>query len=199
MHLLLAATESGIQSTINMPLFNVTTITVVFPKHANDYTCFDNPIYNNVQLTIAGQNYPDEPVSTLGARFLQYQLVASDLDGGIQCTKEFEDSLTMDRNDSNGTRYNNTLSDATSFMLNIQCERSRGGYVFDGLYSNGQNIPIQIKGQPIYTQANDTYYNVDDTGNHPPPPQLFICRDTYFTLDLHNGLKYYANGTPDGY
>ncbi|KAH0798905.1 uncharacterized protein GO595_008296 [Histomonas meleagridis] len=195
----LAATESGIQSTINMPLFNVTTITVVFPKHANDYTCFDNPIYNNVQLTIAGQNYPDEPISTLGARFLQYQLVASDLDGGIQCTKEFEDSLTMDRNASNGTRYNNTLSDATSFMLNIQCERSRGGYVFDGLDSNGQNIPIQIKGQPIYTQANDTYYNVDDAGNHPPPPQLFICRDTYFTLDLHNGLKYHANGTPDGY
>ncbi|KAH0786833.1 hypothetical protein GPJ56_009210 [Histomonas meleagridis] len=195
----LAATESGIQSTINMPLFNVTTITVVFPKHANDYTCFDNPIYNNVQLTIAGQNYPDEPIPTLGARFLQYQLVASDLDGGIQCTKEFEDSLTMDRNASNGTRYNNTLSDATSFMLNIQCERSRGGYVFDGLDSNGQNIPIQIKGQPIYTQANDTYYNFDDAGNHPPPPQLFICRDTYFTLNLHNGLKYYANGTPDGY
>ncbi|KAH0793300.1 hypothetical protein GPJ56_002781 [Histomonas meleagridis] len=105
----------------------------------------------------------------------------------------------MDRNASNGTRYNNTLSDATSFMLNIQCERSRGGYVFDGLDSNGQNIPIQIKEQPIYTQANDTYYNVDDAGNHPPPPQLFICRDTYFTLNLHNGLKYYANGIPDGY
>ena len=61
-----------------MPLFNTTSITVVFPKHTNDYTCFDNPIYHNVQLTINGQNYPDEPVSTLGARFLQYQLVASE-------------------------------------------------------------------------------------------------------------------------
>ena len=195
----LAATRSGIQSTINMPLFNTTSITVVFPKHANDYTCFDNPIYHNVQLTINGQNYPDEPVSTLGARFLQYQLVASELDGGIQCTKEFEDSLTMDRNKADGGKYKNTLSDASSFMLNIQTERSRGGYLFDGLDSNGQNIPIQIRGQPIYPDVNDTYYNFDETGeNHPPPPQLFVCRDTYFTVDIHDGLVYHLKGCPPG-
>ena len=195
----LAATRSGIQSTINMPLFNTTSITVVFPKHANDYTCFDNPIYHNVQLTINGQNYPDEPVSTLGARFLQYQLVASELDGGIQCTKEFEDSLTMDRNKADGGKYKNTLSDASSFMLNIQTERSRGGYLFDGLDSNGQNIPIQIRGQPIYPDVNNTYYNFDETGeNHPPPPQLFVCRDTYFTVDINDGLVYHPTGSPEG-
>ena len=195
----LAATRSGIQSTINMPLFNTTSITVVFPKHANDYTCFDNPIYHNVQLTINGQNYPDEPVSTLGARFLQYQLVASELDGGIQCTKEFEDSLTMDRNKADGGKYKNTLSDASSFMLNIQTERSRGGYLFDGLDSNGQNIPIQIRGQPIYPDVNDTYYNFDETGeNRPPPPQLFVCRDTYFTVDINDGLVYHPTGSPEG-
>ena len=195
----LAATRSGIQSTINMPLFNTTSITVVFPKHANDYTCFDNPIYHNVQLTINGQNYPDEPVSTLGARFLQYQLVASELDGGIQCTKEFEDSLTMDRNKADGGKYKNTLSDASSFMLNIQTERSRGGYLFDDLDSNGQNIPIQIRGQPIYPDVNDTYYNFDETGeNHPPPPQLFVCRDTYFTVDINDGLVYHPTGSPEG-
>ena len=195
----LAATRSGIQSTINMPLFNTTSITVVFPKHANDYTCFDNPIYHNVQLTINGQNYPDEPVSTLGARFLQYQLVASELDGCIQCTKEFEDSLTMDRNKADGGKYKNTLSDASSFMLNIQTERSRGGYLFDGLDSNGQNIPIQIRGQPIYPDVNDTYYNFDETGeNHPPPPQLFVCRDTYFTVDINDGLVYHPTGSPEG-
>ena len=195
----LAATRSGIQSTINMPLFNTTSITVVFPKHANDYTCFDNPIYHNVQLTINGQNYPDEPVSTLGARFLQYQLVASELDGGIQCTKEFEDSLTMDRNKADGGKYKNTLSDASSFMLNIQTERSRGGYLFDGLDSNVQNIQIKIRGQPIYPYVNDTYYNFDETGeNHPPPPQLFVCRDTYFTVDINDGLVYHPTGSPEG-
>ena len=192
-----APTAAGVQGTMNSPLSNITSITVVFPKHANDYTCFDNPIYHNLQLTINGKNYPDEPVSTLGARFLQYQLVASELDGGIQCTKEFEDSLTMPKNKDDGTRYKNTLSDASSFMLNIQTERSRGGYLFDGLDSNGQNVPIQIRGQPIHSGDGDTYFNCDETGqNHPPPPQVFFCRDTYFTVDIHDGLVYHLKGCP---
>ena len=194
-----APTAAGVQGTMNSPLSNITSITVVFPKHANDYTCFDNPIYHNLQLTINGKNYPDEPVSTLGARFLQYQLVASELDGGIQCTKEFEDSLTMPKNKDDGTRYKNTLSDASSFMLNIQTERSRGGYLFDGLDSNGQNVPIQIRGQPIHSGDGDTYFNCDETGqNHPPPPQVFFCRDTYFTVDIHDGLVYHLKGCPPG-
>ena len=196
----LAPTRAGVQSTINAPLNNTTSISVMFPKHSNDYTCFDNPIYHNVQLTINGQNYPDEPISTLGARFLQYQLVASELDGGIQCTKEYEDSLTMIKNnETTGKRFKNTLSDASSFMINIQTERSRGGYLYDGLDSNGQNIPIQIRGQPIYSDAQDTYFNYDESGqNHPPPPQLFICRDTYFTVDIHDGLVYHLKGCPPG-
>ena len=195
----LAPTRAGVQSTINAPLNNTTSISVMFPKHSNDYTCFDNPIYHNLQLTINGKNYPDEPVSTLGARFLQYQLVASELDGGIQCTKEFEDSLTMPKNKDDGTRYKNTLSDASSFMLNIQTERSRGGYLFDGLDSNGQNVPIQIRGQPIHSGDGDTYFNCDETGqNHPPPPQVFFCRDTYFTVDIHDGLVYHLKGCPPG-
>ena len=196
----LAPTRAGVQSTINAPLNNTTSISVMFPKHSNDYTCFDNPIYHNVQLTINGQNYPDEPISTLGARFLQYQLVASELDGGIQCTKEYEDSLTMIKNnETTGKRFKNTLSDASSFMINIQTERSRGGYLYDGLDSNGQNIPIQIRGQPIYSDAQDTYFNYDESGqNHPPPPQLFICRDTYFTVDTSNCLVYHPTGSPPG-
>ena len=113
----LAATRSGIQSTINMPITNCTCISIMFPKHDNDYTVFENPIYNNVQLTVNGKNLPDEPVSTQGARFLQYQLVASDLAGGLQCTKEYEDSIIMSKNDSGGIRYKNCLSDGTSFMF----------------------------------------------------------------------------------
>ena len=196
----LAPTRAGVQSTINAPLNNTTSISVMFPKHSNDYTCFDNPIYHNLQLTINGKNYPDEPVSTLGARFLQYQLVASELDGGIQCTKEYEDSLTMIKNnETTGKRFKNTLSDASSFMINIQTERSRGGYLYDGLDSNGQNIPIQIRGQPIHSGDGDTYFNCDETGkNHPPPPQVFFCRDTYFTVDINDGLVYHPTGSPPG-
>ena len=193
----LSATRSGIQSTINMPITNCTCISIMFPKHDNDYTVFENPIYNNVQLTVNGKNLPDEPVSTQGARFLQYQLIASDLSGGLQCTKEYEDSIIRSKNDSGGIRYKNCLSDGTSFMFNIQCERNGAGYTYDGFDSNGQNIAIQLKGQPIYTDDNDTYWNFANDGGktNPPPPQIWCCRDTYFLASV-NGLQYFNCDSP---
>ena len=195
----IAATQAGIQSTINMPVTNTTCISIMFPKFDNDFTVFENPIYNNLQLTINGKNMPDEVVSSQGARFLQHQLIAGDLSGGLECTKEFEDSIVMAKNTSSGNRYNNSLSDGTSFMWNIQCERNNAGYTFDGIDSNGQNIPIQIKGQPIHSGANDTYYNVNAAGTiHPPPPQIWLCRDTYFILS-RDGVVYEAFSTPEGH
>ena len=192
----IAATAAGIQSTINMPVTNTTCISIMFPKHDNDYTVFENPIYSNMQLTVNGKNMPDEVVDSQGARFLQQQLIASDLAGGLECSKEYEDSMVMERNTSSGTRYSNCLSDGTSFMWNVQAERNNAGYTFDGIDSQGQNIPIQIKGQPIYTGVNDTYYNVKSDGSvHPPPPQIWLCRDTYFLVSTQ-GVKYVAFDTP---
>ena len=192
----IAATSAGIQSTINMPVCNCTCISIMFPKYDNDYTVFENPIYNNLQLTINGKNMPDEVVSSQGARFLQHQLIAGDLSGGLECTKEFEDSIVMSKNDGGGNRYANCLSDGSSFMWNVQCERNNAGYTFDGIDSQGQNIPIQIKGQPIYSGINDTYYNVNAAGTiHPPPPQIWLCRDTYFLLSTE-GVVYEAFATP---
>jgi hypothetical protein len=192
----IAATSAGIQSTINMPVTNCTCISIMFPKYDNDYTVFENPVYNNLQLTVNGKNMPDEVVSSQGARFLQQQLIASDLSGGLECTKEFEDSIVMAKNTSSGNRYANCLSDGTSFMWNVQCERNNAGYTFDGIDSNGQNIPIQIKGQPLYSGPNDTYYNVNAAGTiHPPPPQIWLCRDTFFVLS-RDGVSYEAFATP---
>ncbi len=196
----LPATANGIKSNLNIPLMNVTTMTLMFPKHANDLTVFENPMYQDCYLNIAGTNYPDENVDTVGARFFESQLTCADLDSlSLQCTKEFEDSMTMIRNhEISGKRFANTLSDATSFLFQIQTERANAGYTFDGLDSNFGNVQIQVNGQPIYKGADDTYYNVDESGTiHPPPIQLWLTRDTYFTLDL-NGLVYHDKTTPEG-
>ena len=193
----ISATAGGIQSTINMPVTNCSCISIMFPKHDNDFTVFENPIYHNLQLTVNGKNMPDEVVDSTAARFYQQQLVCSDLDGGLECTKEYEDSMVMAKNTSDGTRYLNSLSDGTSFMWNVQCERGNAGYTFDGIDSNGQNIPIQLKGNPKFTGPNDTYFNVDVEGKvHPPPPQIWLCRDTYW-LASTNGLQYVSFGTPE--
>lgn len=192
----IAATAAGIQSTINMPLTNTTCISILFPKHDNDYTVFENPIYNNLQLTVNGKNMPDEPIDSLSARFLQQNLVASDLDNGLECTKEFEDSIVMVKNTKSGTKYSNSLSDGTSFMWNVQTERNNAGYTFDGIDTDGQNVAIQIKGQPLHTGENDSYYNFNGGVSRPPPPQIWLCRDTYF-LCSKDGLKYVSDRTPE--
>ena len=197
----IAPAANGIKSTLNIPLINVTTLSIMFPKHHNDLTVFENPVYSNCYLNIGGKNFPDENVSTIGARFFENQLTAGDLDAiTLQCTKEFEDSMTMPKNDANGVRYNNTLSDASSFVFNIQAERSSAGYCFDGIDGGFGNVQIQVQGQPIYSGANDTYYNViEPSGNvvHPCPTQLWITRDSYFLMNL-DGLVYVDDQSPEG-
>ena len=193
-----AANVNGIQTSLRATLSNVTNLSVVFPRHANDITVMQNPMYQNLQLRIDNKNFPDRALSTLGAEFLQMQVIASDLDGPIQCTQEFEDAYTQTKNDeSNGKRYANTLRDDTRFIWNVQLERNGGGYFFDGYESRGRNVAIELVGNPIYQGANDTYYNVDKDGTkHPPQPQLWACRDIYLTL-VPGDVKCRMNGEPE--
>lgn len=192
-----AANERGIQSSVRSTLSNVTNLSVLFPKNPSDVTVFDNPVYENLQLRIDNKNYPDKPLSTLGAEFLQMQLIASDLDGPIQCTQEFEDSYTQAKNSSDGTRYKNSLRDASRFMWNLQLERNGGGYFFDGYESRGKNVSIELIGNPIYQGVNDTYYNVDGSNLiHPPPPQLWHCRDVWIKM-VPGDLIFVNYGEPE--
>ena len=192
-----SANLNGIQTSLRSTLSNVTNLSVVFPRHPNDITVMQNPMYQNLQLRIDNKNYPDRALSTLGAEFLQMQVIASDLDGPIQCTQEFEDAYTQTKNDvSNGKRYANTLRDDTRFIWNVQLERNGGGYFFDGYESKGRNVAIELVGNPIYQGANDTYYNVDKNGTkHPPQPQIWSCKDIYLTLTLGD-IKCHMNGEP---
>ena len=82
-------------------------------------------------------------------------------------------------------------------MWNVQLERSGAGYYYDGFDSHGLNIPIQIRGQPIYSDENDTY-NVDADGTtHPPQIQMWLCRDTYFIASTCS-MRYICTGSPQG-
>ena len=78
-HFASAARATGIDATTDISLSNATNITIMFPKRATDATCFDNIMYQNVQLSVNKHSYPDTEVSTIGARFYQMQLVADEL------------------------------------------------------------------------------------------------------------------------
>ena len=89
-----AAGPNGIDTTTDISLNSVTNITVVFPKNSNDATCFDNIMYENDQLFVNKHTIPDTELQTVGSRFYQLQLVANELDGPLEATKEFENSFT---------------------------------------------------------------------------------------------------------
>jgi hypothetical protein len=97
--------SSGVNASTSACLNNVSCLTFVFPKHPNDCTVFENIMYKDLQATINGTNYPDQTVTTHGARFFQQQLVASELDGCIEPIREYQDSLCQDLNNFDNKDY----------------------------------------------------------------------------------------------
>jgi hypothetical protein len=166
---------TDIQTSLNAPLLNPSMISFMFPNRSQDRTCFHNPQYT-IQATVNGKNYPDESVSTVGARFYQQQLIALDLDGAIEHTTEYTSSLSelrnagvIDESNGGGARVYVFPHDNTSFMLNVQLERANAGYCFDEVDSDGQNVSIQLKGTPICTGSTDITSLV-----HPTREERFI-------------------------
>ena len=211
-------TEKGIVCSKIVPLRNATNITMMFPRNYHDTTCFQNPMYKNVQLLIDKKVYPQQEFeNTWDGRFVQYQLYANELDG-VEATKEFMESISRPINniyDHSLKRFYSTTFDNTSFGLNFQLERGNAGYVFDGIDTGCRGVKIEFRGDRIDIDENvklgdnDTYLypatydngDVADAEYQPqiPPPEMWICSDTFWTWSAENGVEYHKEGLPVGY
>ncbi|KAA6387056.1 MAG: hypothetical protein EZS28_017419 [Streblomastix strix] len=161
-----SATTTGIRTSQNIPLFHVTDLCILFLKDVRATTCQENPCYHNMQVITCGRNFSDMPMNTLDQQFFQMQLNARNLDLLFEATDEFEDASTTPRNTA--SRRLNPHTDLTSFMITLQCERnSNGALTFDGLYTNNQNVSLELRGGPIYQGDTDCYYNIDLMGKRP--------------------------------
>jgi hypothetical protein len=172
-------------------LNNVTDFILIFRKDGREFTCFENPMINGLQIIVENKNMPENPLCTIGEHFFSLVLQASDLDNLFEATEEYEHSLTKPLNNPDGTPILRTLMDQTSFIPPIQAERSGRGYFFDGMETGSKPANIRLKFTPIYQGPNDTYLF-----HNPPAPQMWLCRDTFFTFDTTNGLRYHSTGTP---
>ena len=197
-----SAKVNGLEISKSIPLRNATNITMMFPRTPTDITCFENIMYQNVQLVVNKKTYPDtEFRDTCSARFYQHQLIANELDGCLEATQEFEDSFTQSLNDPvTGKRYTNCRSDGTSFGINFQLERSNAGYVFDGVDTGNNSVTVTFRGQPMYRGDDDTYFipDLEHKEQHPPSPEAWVCQDSYFIWSV-NGVEYHNDNVPVGY
>jgi len=190
---------SGLNASMQITFDNVECLTLMFPTTTQQVTVFQNPMITNLQMNINEKLFPPNSISTsteISPEFLVYQLNASDLDGCIEPTKSWLYSITQPRHNSSGTRLANTIHDNTDFMCNFSLERAQGGSVFDG-FTTETSVNVKLSFNPIYAGANDVYYLPDSSNAniHPPAPQMWLCRDTYWVLS--NGtLKYVNKGSP---
>jgi len=190
---------SGINASLQITFDNVECLTLMFPTTTQQLTVFQNPNVTNLQMNIDEKLFPPNAISTntdLSPEFLVYQLNASDLDGCIEPTKSWLYSITQPRHNTSGTRFANAIHDNTDFMCNFSLERSQGGSVFDG-FTTSTPVNVKLGFNPIYTGNNDVYYIPDPTNTalHPPAPQLWLCRDTFWVLG-NKMLKYVNKGAP---
>jgi hypothetical protein len=198
--------DGRLNASNNVPLNNCACASVVFPKTPNQITCFENPMLEGLQLKIDNKFLPIKAYSTTSPRFLQEQLIIADLDGGLQPTKEYIDSLIQERNDTKTKeRRINTVGDCSSFIALFQTERADAGFTYDGIDTGGSNVDVEIKGTSKYTGftngvPNDTYYypNPNSLTEHPPVPQLWLESDTYFSVQPGKGLTYHRKNAPPG-
>jgi hypothetical protein len=193
---------NGINCLMNYALHNVTDLIPLFNKSALDLTVHENPMLQELQFTVGSLKIPDVPCKTVGPRFYAMALANSDLDNVFEPTSEYEDSLSRPFNSDAGIRLINTLQDQTSFLPPFSVERQSDGFFLDGLESGDSEVKIILKGNPIFSGAADTYYypnNDDPTYVNTTPPELGLCRDTWFSFDFMNGLQYHDTGTPAMY
>jgi hypothetical protein len=199
-----APTSQGLKIQVNTALFNTTSIIVGFPKTSHEITCLQNPSQTRMQLKLNNVNIPNEGFDTHSVAHLKDQMGTASLDGPLNCTRDFENSVMLEHNQPDGTRWGNALTDDTSYLCQFQCERSDAAFVIDGINTGGQNVPIELNSTPKYSGAYDTYYYpVYPTaqGAVPEPntnrPFMLEVRDTFWVLDLQ-GLHYFSDKLPRG-
>ena len=176
-------------------LHNVTDFLLVFPNRSTDVTTFMNPMATGLQLRVDGKLYPNQQFdSTNDYRFYAAMMNAADLDGFIQCNKEYRDSILIPRT----ATLRNHRTDMTDFICVIEAERNGGGFFFDGLETGNQNVNINLR-FTASAVSSGAVNGAAAPANGAPPPQLWFCRDTYWTVDNENGLRYWKTGTPQIY
>jgi hypothetical protein len=198
-----APTANGLRIQVNTALFNTSSLLVGFPNTANEITCLQNPSMIGMQMKLDGTFIPNEGFDTHSVEHLHDQVAIANLDGPLNCSLDYENSIVLEHNQPNGTRWSNALTDDTSYLCQFQTERSDAAFVVDGINTGGQNKPIELNATPKWKGDMDTYYIpiTPPSGSAPVvntnKPFLLECRDTMLILTL-DGLRYFNDRTPNG-
>ena len=185
--------STGINIVQQSYLNNTTDLILLFPtsEHEAQGTVSKNPHLKDLSITTLNRRYPEVPINTRSAEYLQTLLTSTDTFNKTP-SRELVDSVMEPRWNNTG-RFTNT-TDRTSFVAAIKVERpSAMGLICDGLDSKGFQVPIRLSAQPTYDTTKDTAtvgVKVDQycaVGEKIPPPILITVNDAYWIFNAKNG------------
>jgi hypothetical protein len=169
-------------------------IDVLFPKHGNDYTVFENPCLKNFQIQLDNNiNYPEEKLlSTFAPKLLSMVRDSAEI-GCLQLSHDLIASYVEPRNRSYSpfAPIGNTRYACSDFSIPIDLQRNHNEGAFDGYIADHGLLSLEIEYEPLTTGVNNSYAHVDGTDKSPTCAQLFICKNAHWRIyrDQHNELR----------
>lgn len=171
-------------SNISQQIHNVTNFIVVIPESSNTYTVYRNPMLHNLQFICDSIAYPHKPFeNTYDSRFYTTMMRSGDQENFFEADNDYRNSIFRKRLQN----HQNSLSDNTSFMISFQVEKNCNGYYYDGIDTNTKKVSIQLR---FSSSDLNTFQNNNQK------PQVWFVRDTYWTLNNKEGLRYHKSGSP---
>jgi hypothetical protein len=157
-------TASGLNCAMNIPIINGKEIISLFPRSPNEITCFRNPNYHHMMLTLLNRNFPQKGCDSNSTEFYRIELESCNLDTILFATQSFETSYLKKACPFFPCRQR-CASDDTDFIMLFNLERqSSNAFYADPVNSANESISLtgspqsQGIGDPASGQGGDTYY-----------------------------------------
>jgi hypothetical protein len=185
---------SGLNCAMNIPLNNAKEVIALFPRDANEITCFRNPEYNHLMLTMLNRNFPQKGAHSNSTEFYRMELESCNLDTGLCPTQSFETSYNKKSCPYFPFRQR-CEEDDTDFLMIFNLERqSSNAFFADPVNSANESITLtggpqaQGIGDPVNKTGGDVYYFLnaendqtdDEAHKNHTAPILAVVSDTFW-------------------
>lgn len=166
----------------------------LFPRTPNDLTCFRNPEYHHLMLTLLNRNFPQKGCNSSSAEFYRMEWESCTLDTILCPTQSFENSYLKKVCPYYPMRQR-CSEDDTDFLMIFNLERQSSNTFFADPV-NSTNESITLTGSPQvqriedseHKTGGDTYYylnaendKTDDAAHHNhTAPILAIVSDSFW-------------------
>jgi hypothetical protein len=137
---------SGLNCAMNIPLINAKEVIALFPRSPNDLTCFRNPEYHHLMLTLLNRNFPQKGCNSNSTEFFRMELESCNLDTILCPTESFENSYLKKVCPYFPYRQR-TEEDDTDFLMIFNLERQSANAFFADPV-NSANESITLTGSP---------------------------------------------------